>query len=131
MVDGGLSDVASIETGSPQGSVLSKGIERILCDQFVDYIESYGFSQVFRRFHSKVTDLTSSLDDIHLNVEKSLVLLDFSKAFDSMVHGLQIGLVASLVSSQMWRVLEWLVPKVVFFRLFCLLALLMTFVNRF
>jgi hypothetical protein len=30
-------------------------------------------------------------------VFRSLVLLDSSKAFDSMVHGLQVGLVASLV----------------------------------
>jgi hypothetical protein len=43
--------------------VLSKGVERILCDQFVEYIESCGFLSRFqsssRRFHSPATGLTS------------------------------------------------------------------------
>jgi hypothetical protein len=55
--------------------VLSKGIERILWDQFVEYIESCGFlsryQSGFRRFHSTATALTSIMDDIHLSVERS------------------------------------------------------------
>jgi hypothetical protein len=50
------------------------------------------FCPVFRRFPSTATALTIIMDDIHLSVEKSAVsvavLLDFSKAIDSMVHGL-------------------------------------------
>jgi hypothetical protein len=54
--------------------VLSKGIERILCDHFVEYIESCGFlsrfQSGFRRFPSKATALTIIMDDIHLSVER-------------------------------------------------------------
>jgi hypothetical protein len=50
------------------------------------------FQPGFRRFHSTATAWTSIMDDIHLSVERSdfsvTILLDFSKAFDSMVHGL-------------------------------------------
>jgi hypothetical protein len=67
---------------------------RGLCDLFVEYIESCDFlsrfQSGFRRFHSTATVFTSIMDDIHLSVERSgflvAVLLDFSKAFDSMVH---------------------------------------------
>jgi hypothetical protein len=58
--------------------VLLKGIEKILCDHFVEYIESCGFfCQVFGlerfhiRFHSTPTALTSIMDGIHLSVERS------------------------------------------------------------
>jgi hypothetical protein len=131
--------------------VLSKGIERILWDQFVEYNLSSGFlsryQSGFRRFHSTAIALTTIMDDIHLSVERSgfsvAVLLDLSKAFDSMVHGLslrklrgKLGLSSTacrlfvvflvsvrrklwwMVSSQMWRVLKWVVRRVVFFRLF-------------
>jgi hypothetical protein len=54
--------------------VLSKGIERFLCDQFVEYIESCGFlsrfQSGFKRFHSTATAFTSIMNDIHLSVEK-------------------------------------------------------------
>jgi hypothetical protein len=50
------------------------------------------FQSGFRRFHSTATALTSIMDDIHLSVERSgfsvEVLLDFSKEFDYMAHGL-------------------------------------------
>jgi hypothetical protein len=57
--------------------VLLKGIERKLCDHFVEYIESCGFlsrfQSGFRRFHSSITAtaLTSIMDDIHQSVERS------------------------------------------------------------
>jgi hypothetical protein len=76
--------------------VLSNGIERLICDQFVDYLDSgrllspYQFG--FRKFRSTGTALTKIMDDIHLGVERLefsiSVLLDFSKAFDSMSHDL-------------------------------------------
>jgi hypothetical protein len=44
------------------------------------------------RLHSTATAFTKIMDDIHLGVDRSgfsiAVLLDFSKAFDSMSHGL-------------------------------------------
>jgi hypothetical protein len=79
--------------------VLINGIERILCVQFVEYIElslvvfCHVFSRVSEDFTVRpATALTSVMDDIHLSVEKSgfsvAVLVDFSKALDSMVHGM-------------------------------------------
>jgi hypothetical protein len=66
---------------------LWKEIERILCDQFVEYIESCGFlsrfQSGFRRFHSTATALTSIMDDIHLSGERSGFLV-----IDSMAHSL-------------------------------------------
>jgi hypothetical protein len=68
--------------------VLSKGFERLICDQFVDYLESGGlllpYQSGFRKFRSTATALTKIMDDIHLGVERSgfstSLLLDFSKA---------------------------------------------------
>jgi hypothetical protein len=66
--------------------VLTNGIERILCVQFVEYIASCGFlsrfQSDFRKFHSTATPLASVMDDIHLSVGRSgfsvVVLVDFS-----------------------------------------------------
>jgi hypothetical protein len=110
----GLADFRSI---SILPSVLSKGIERILCDQVVEYIEFCGFlsrfQSGFRRFHSTAnyynTVLMSIMDDIYLSVERSgfsvAFLLDFSKAFDFMVHGLLLWKlrVKFGLSSTAWR----------------------------
>jgi hypothetical protein len=61
--------------------------------KIVDFTENHGFRMYgFRRFHSTATALTNFMDDIHLSAERSgfsvAFLLDFSKALDSMVHGL-------------------------------------------
>jgi retron-type reverse transcriptase len=76
--------------------VLSKMMEKLLFDQLLDHIDSNNmlseFQSGFRRSHSTVTALTRILDDLHLAVEADgfsvAVLLDFSKAFDSMSHAL-------------------------------------------
>jgi hypothetical protein len=88
----GLSDFRPISILS----VLSKGFERLICDQFVDYLDSGGLLSSYqsgvRKFRSTTTVLTKIMDDIHLGVVRSgfsiFVLLDFSKAFDSMSHDL-------------------------------------------
>jgi Reverse transcriptase (RNA-dependent DNA polymerase) len=76
--------------------VLSKVMEKLLFDQLLDHLNTNNmlseFQSGFRRSHSTVTALAKILDDIHLAVENDgfcvAVLLDFSKAFDSMSHPL-------------------------------------------
>jgi hypothetical protein len=76
--------------------VLFKGFERLICNQFVDYLDSgrllSPYQSGFRNCRSTATALTKIKDDIHLGVERLRfsisVLLDFSKAFDSMSHDL-------------------------------------------
>jgi hypothetical protein len=69
-------------------------MEKLLFDQLILHIESNNTSSPyqsgFRRFHSTATALTKIFDDIQLAVEGDgfsvAVLLDFSKAFDSMSY---------------------------------------------
>jgi hypothetical protein len=59
--------------------VLSKGLERLICDQFVDNLDSGGLFFPYRKFRSTANALTKIMDDIHLGV-----------AFDSMAHDLAL-----------------------------------------
>jgi hypothetical protein len=61
-------------------------VDKLICDQFVDYLDSGGFllpyQSRFRKFRIVPTALTKIMDDIHLGVERSgfsiSVRLDFS-----------------------------------------------------
>jgi hypothetical protein len=74
--------------------VLSKEFKRLICAQFVDYLDFGSLCSSnqsgFRKFRSTATALTKIIDDIHLGVERSRfsisVLVDFSKAFDTISH---------------------------------------------
>jgi hypothetical protein len=76
--------------------VLSKGFERLICDQFLVYLDSGGllspYQSGFCKFRSTATVLIKIMDHIHLGVERSgfliSVLLDFSNAFDFMSNNL-------------------------------------------
>jgi Reverse transcriptase (RNA-dependent DNA polymerase) len=76
--------------------VLLKITEKLMFDQMACYIEDnsllFSFQSDFRKFHSTATALTKIFDDIPLVIERDgfsvTVLLDFSKAFDSMSHDL-------------------------------------------
>jgi hypothetical protein len=69
----------------------------LLCDQFVDYLDSGGllspYQSGLRKFCSIYTALTKIIDEIRLGVEKSRfsisVLLDFSKAFEVQIWALE------------------------------------------
>jgi hypothetical protein len=54
---------------------LSKGLERLICDQYEDYLDSGGFlshyQSGFRKLRSSATAFSKILDDIHLGVEGS------------------------------------------------------------
>jgi hypothetical protein len=72
--------------------VLAKAFENIMYEQMVSYVGRNGFISSFQfGFRPAITRVS---DDIRLNMEsnqlKILVLLDFSKAFDSVCHGLFI-----------------------------------------
>jgi hypothetical protein len=79
-------------------SVLAKAFENIMYEQMVNYVGRNGlilsFQSGFRLGHSTSTAIARVYDDIRLNMESNqptiLVLLDFSKAFDSVCHGLFI-----------------------------------------
>jgi hypothetical protein len=67
-------------------------------EQMVNYVSRNGlissFQSGFRPGHNTATAIARVSDDIRLNMESNqptiLVLLDFSKAFDSVCHGLFI-----------------------------------------
>lgn len=72
--------------------VLSKVIERIVCDQLTEYLEEHNLLPTtqsgFRGRHGTATALTKVTDDIIAASDKGmgtiLVLLDFSRAFDCL-----------------------------------------------
>jgi hypothetical protein len=76
--------------------VLSKELEILIRDQMVCFLESVGaldvFQSGFRFSHSTVTALLNITDDVHRYLHWGLfvvlVLLDFSKALDSVEHDL-------------------------------------------
>lgn len=76
--------------------MMSKVLERVMCDQMVRYLENNNmidkFQSGFRSKHSTATALLKITDDISIALDKGhvalLVLLDFSKAFDSLNHSM-------------------------------------------
>ena len=80
-------------------SSLSKAFERLAKDQISEFISSNRllskFQSGFRKFHSTKTALLKITNDIRFNVDHKLVtvlvLLDFSKAFDTVDHSLLCG----------------------------------------
>jgi hypothetical protein len=76
--------------------VLAKTFENVMYEQMVNYVSRNvlisSFQSGFRPGHSTATNIARVSDDIRLKVESNqptiLVLLDFSKAFDSVYHGL-------------------------------------------
>ena len=75
-------------------SFLSKLIERIVCSQLVEHLQSNGLYEVFqsayRQFHSTETALLRVQNDLLQAVDEHggavLVLLDLSAAFDTIDH---------------------------------------------
>jgi hypothetical protein len=78
--------------------VLAKVFENVMYELMVNYVSRNGlissFQSSFRPGHSTETAIARVSDDIRLNMESNqpviLVLLDFSKAFDRVCHGLFI-----------------------------------------
>lgn len=76
-------------------SSISKAFERILSWQMIEFLENKALfcnlQSGFRKGHSTSTALLKVIDDIRMNVDSRkhtvLCLLDFSKAFDSVIHG--------------------------------------------
>lgn len=74
--------------------VLSKVLERIMCDQLNDFINKFNIlpenQSGFRRNYSCTTALLNIVDDIlsahDSNKVTVMILLDFSKAFDTINH---------------------------------------------
>jgi len=75
---------------------LSKAIEVLMRDQIVSFLDRHNllnrFQSGFRPKHGTTTALLKISDDLQMAREKKLVsillLLDFSKAFDSVIHSL-------------------------------------------
>jgi Reverse transcriptase (RNA-dependent DNA polymerase) len=76
--------------------VLSKALEIVMRDQMISFCEEKGlltpFQSGFRSGHSTTTALLKITDDILMDLDRKLltilVLLDFSKAFDTVNHDL-------------------------------------------
>lgn len=84
--------------------VFAKVFERLLNDQITAYVEDNGllsdFQSGFRRGHSTNSTLVKVTDDLGAKRAKKrdtvLVLLDFSKAFDCIPHGLLVHKLKSI-----------------------------------
>jgi hypothetical protein len=63
-------------------------------EQMVNYVSRNGLISSFQPGHSTATAIARVSNDIFLNMESNrptiLVLLDFSKAFDSVCYGLSV-----------------------------------------
>jgi hypothetical protein len=74
--------------------VLAKAFDNVISEQMVNYVGHNGLISSFQSGHSTATAIARVSDDIRLNMESNQppipVLLDFSKAFDSVCHGLFI-----------------------------------------
>lgn len=76
--------------------VVSKILERILYDQIYEYVVNCdllpAYQNGFRKYFSTATALASVTDDVFSGLDKGsvvlLLLLDFSKAFDTINHNL-------------------------------------------
>jgi hypothetical protein len=83
---------------------ISKIIERIVYDQFIDYLNINNLidqhQSGFHSQHSTTTALLKISSDITVALDNSkltsLILLDFSKAFDSVHHELLVGKLRAL-----------------------------------
>lgn len=79
---------------------LSKILEKIMEQQIQSHLEKYCVLPVhqsgFRKYHSCCTALTAILDDILGAIDKNkitvLILLDYSKAFDTLNHSLLLSI---------------------------------------
>jgi hypothetical protein len=75
-------------------AALSKALELVMRDQIVSFCDERGliseFQSDFRPGHSTTTALLKVTDDISIELERKfltiLVILDFSKAFDTVSH---------------------------------------------
>jgi hypothetical protein len=74
--------------------VLAKAFESVMYEQMVHYVSRNGLISSIQLGHRTATAIARVSDDIRLNMESNqptiLVLIDFSKAFDSVCHGLFI-----------------------------------------
>lgn len=78
---------------------LSKVLEKVLLKQINEYVNEHNilplYQSGFRQGHSTVTALSRVTDDIVSNLDRkratALVLLDFSKAFDTISHAVLIS----------------------------------------
>jgi Reverse transcriptase (RNA-dependent DNA polymerase) len=93
--------------------LLAKVLEKIVYDQFIVFINKHEIlnklQSGFRKLHSTGTALLKICEDIRCAIGKGevtvLVLLDFSKAFDSVNHELLIAKLKSINCSD--SVLKW------------------------
>ena len=76
--------------------ILSKPLEKHICDHLCDFLEEnallHRFQSGFRKFHSTETALIRSVDQLLFDLDKNrasgLVFIDYKKAFDLIDHGL-------------------------------------------
>ena len=83
---------------------MSKIIEKLVCKQLTDYFKMYNlfdtFQSGFRAQHSTGTALLKVTDDIFRSIDNSnvtlLLLLDYSKAFDTINHHILLAKMKAL-----------------------------------